>query len=321
MRIRATKPEFWQSETMAEFDFFTRLVLKALESYVDDNGVGKDSTTLFVTAAFPHDVEKSPEIFAKVARSLDQLSDKNLIVRYRVGGEKLVYVRQWRKWQYIDKPKQGRYPRPDGTTEYRQDVDETIGAGRGVTDPLDDTRTSEVREDCAHSSRSVPEDCPQIQSGEQGNRGSEEQGEKDLPDADASSEIDPLSHITESDFPDTFKPVYSKSFEEFWEHYPRKVGKRKAFNAWQAARRRASNEELIAGAQRYAADPNRSEQFTKHPDGWLARDGWLDEPLPARTDRPPTYRNGQPLQGADLRAAENANIASLFTTGPKAINQ
>lgn len=104
MRIRATKPEFWQSETIAQLDWDTRLILKALESYVDDNGVGKDSVTLFVTAAFPHDIEKSPEIFAKVARSLSRLSEVGIIVRYSVNGERLVYVRRWRKWQYIDKP-------------------------------------------------------------------------------------------------------------------------------------------------------------------------------------------------------------------------
>lgn len=174
MRIRATKPEFWQSETIAQLDWDTRLILKALESYVDDNGVGKDSVTLFVTAAFPHDIEKSPEIFAKVARSLSRLSEVGIIVRYSVNGERLVYVRRWRKWQYIDKPKAGRYPRPDGTKEYREEVDESVGAGQGVTDPAPCDSSREVPAECAKSARRVPEVDPQIQSGEQGNRGTEE---------------------------------------------------------------------------------------------------------------------------------------------------
>lgn len=300
MRIRGTKPEFWWSETIAQLDWDTRLVLKALESYVDDNGVGKDSVTLFVTAAFPHDVEKSPEIFAKVARSLSRLAELDIIVRYTVGGERLVYVRRWKKWQYIDKPKQGRYPRPDGTMNYREEVDESIGAGQGISDPSIREESQNPPEDCAKTARKVPEERAQIQSGEQGNRGTGEQGEETGATA----------------LRDSTPP----RFQEFWDAYPLRRDRRKAEKAFRNALKRAGADEIIAGARRYEADPNRAAQYTKYAEGWLNADGWLDEPLPARVDRP-TYRNGQPLQGADLRAAENANIASLFTTGPKAINQ
>lgn len=103
----------------------------------------------------------------------------------------------------------------------------------------------------------------------------------DLPDPDGSS--DPLDHITKADFPDgTFEPIntYPTAFENWWEHYPRKIGKRKAFNAWKSARRRATDQELIDGAKRYANDPNRKDDFTKYPEGWLSRDGWLDDDLP-----------------------------------------
>ncbi|QTF81777.1 hypothetical protein SEA_BEEGEE_74 [Gordonia phage BeeGee] len=176
MRIRATKPEFWRSKTIATLDWDTRLVLKALESYVDDNGVGKDSVVIFCADAFPHDLANSPEICAKVSRSLSRLSEAGLIARYNVDGEDLVYVRNWKKWQYIDKPKAGRYPRPDGTMNYREPVDETIGAGQGVSESKNREESPEPRENFAKSARKVPEECPQIQSGEQGNRGSEEQG-------------------------------------------------------------------------------------------------------------------------------------------------
>jgi hypothetical protein len=264
VRIRSTKPEFWQSETIAQLDWDTRLILKALESYVDDNGVGKDSVTLFVTAAFPHDVEKSPEIFAKVARSLSRLSEVGIIVRYSVRGERLVYVRRWRKWQYIDKPKQGRYPRPDGSMNYRDDCDETIGAGQGITDPVDREESPKRPEDCAKTARNVPEECPQIQSGEQGNRGTGEQ-ERTSSDPDGSD-------LPKSDYP--------SAFEEWWDTYPRKDAKRKALEAWRRARKRATDQALIDGALRYAQDPNRQEQFTKQPATWLNGDCWLSDALP-----------------------------------------
>ena len=178
MRIRSTKPEFWRSKTIAQFDWDTRLILKALEAYVDDNGVGKDSVVMFAADAFPYDLAKSSEVCAKITRSLSRLSEAGLIVRYSVAGESLVYIRHWKRWQYIDKPKTGRWPRPDGTREYKDTVDETIGAGQGVTDPagleVDSETTPKLREDFAKTTRKPPEVCPQIQSGEQGNRGTEQ---------------------------------------------------------------------------------------------------------------------------------------------------
>lgn len=175
MRIRSTKPEFWRSSTIGELDWDTRLVLKALESYVDDNGVGRDQLVIFCADAFPHDLAKSSEVCAKVSAALSRLAEAGLIVRYTVNGEPLIYVRRWKQWQYIDKPKAGRYHRPDGSANYSDEVDEEIGAGQYVFDPIVPAKirahSRKVREDCAKSSGSYPLN----QSGEQGNRGAGEQ--------------------------------------------------------------------------------------------------------------------------------------------------
>lgn len=79
-------------------------------------------------------------------------------------------------------------------------------------------------------------------------------------------------------------------FDIFWAAYPRKVGKATARRAFDAAIRRAGRPTLvIEGARRLATDPNLPErEFIPHPPTWLNRDGWEDEPLPARTNgRPP----------------------------------
>jgi DNA-binding transcriptional regulator YhcF (GntR family) len=89
---------------------------------------------------------------------------------------------------------------------------------------------------------------------------------------------------------DTEKPTrktskryeYSDEFETFWNIYPRKDSKRRALTAFNNALKRATLEELCAGAARYANDPNRVAQYTKHAATWLNGDCWLDEPLPAR---------------------------------------
>jgi hypothetical protein len=65
-------------------------------------------------------------------------------------------------------------------------------------------------------------------------------------------------------------------FEEFWKVYPRKVEKGVARKAWRNALKRATAEEIIAGAKRYAA-LKLDLEFTKHPGPWLNADRWLDE--------------------------------------------
>jgi len=92
------------------------------------------------------------------------------------------------------------------------------------------------------------------------------------------------------------------AFDYFWALYPRKVGKPKARAAWDKAVKRADPSHIAAAASRYAADPNRSEQFTLHPTTWLNRDGWNDDPLPGPDA--PTDRQGLILAREMQRARE-----------------
>lgn len=74
-------------------------------------------------------------------------------------------------------------------------------------------------------------------------------------------------------------------FAAFWAAYPRATARRAAEQAWPKAVRRAGGDGgiIVAGARRYAADPNREDQFTAHAATWLNGDRWKDDPLPART--------------------------------------
>ena len=88
-------------------------------------------------------------------------------------------------------------------------------------------------------------------------------------------------------------------FEEFWEHYPRKVGKDKAKTKYVAATKRADEQTIIDGATRLASDPNLPEKkYIPHPTTWLERGSWDDEPLPARWDTPKSEQRLQ--QGLEL---------------------
>ncbi len=77
---------------------------------------------------------------------------------------------------------------------------------------------------------------------------------------------------------------YTPEFERFWLAYPLRKGKAAAARAFHRALGRASAAEIIAGAQRYADDPQRKPDFTKYAEGWLNADRWLDEATPDTTD-------------------------------------
>jgi hypothetical protein len=80
------------------------------------------------------------------------------------------------------------------------------------------------------------------------------------------------------------KAEVAAAFDEFWEIYPRRVGKRGAFGEFERALKRAPIEDILGGVKRYRDDPNRVDSFTKHPSTWLHQDCWSDDPLPARRD-------------------------------------
>lgn len=157
MRIRGTKPEFWRSERIARVDWDARLVLKGLESYVDDNGVGKDDIALIVGDLFQRDLVREPSrTLARLSEAISALKDAGLLHRYEVDGTKLLYVSFWESVQRVDKPQAGRFPRPDGTLNYKES-----SIRESVASPREDSRTF----------------APV--TGEQGNRGTEEQGKKE----------------------------------------------------------------------------------------------------------------------------------------------
>lgn len=80
-----------------------------------------------------------------------------------------------------------------------------------------------------------------------------------------------------------------KRFDEFWQAYPRRVGKNSAIKAYATARSRFAGslgdyeQSVINGALTLAGDPNLPPvQFVPYPTTWLNRDGWCDDAYPQR---------------------------------------
>lgn len=137
MRIRSTKPEFWLSERIASVDWDARLVLKGLESYVDDNGVGVDDIALIVAEIFPRDMlANASETVARVSDAITHLFQAGLVWRYEAKGKRLLYISFWESIQRIDKPGKGRFPRPDGTLDYGESqIRESVASPRETVAP------------------------------------------------------------------------------------------------------------------------------------------------------------------------------------------
>jgi hypothetical protein len=66
-------------------------------------------------------------------------------------------------------------------------------------------------------------------------------------------------------------------FDDWYRAYPLHKGRGQAEKAYAAARRKATADQLLEGAQRYGADPDRDPKFTAHPTTWLNGQRWLDE--------------------------------------------
>lgn len=93
----------------------------------------------------------------------------------------------------------------------------------------------------------------------------------------------PGNHQRTTREPSDSSPRGDGGFAEFYLVYPRKVGKEAARRAFEKAAKSAGSDVIIAGARRFAADPNLPDkQFIPHPATWLNRGSWEDEPLPPR---------------------------------------
>ena len=94
---------------------------------------------------------------------------------------------------------------------------------------------------------------------------------------------DDLTITTELE-PQERKPLNDivQTFDDFWAVFPRKQGKGKAKEAFmKAVKDGAVAAEVLAGAIRYASDPNLPDpQFVPLPATWLNQERWEDGPLP-----------------------------------------
>ena len=77
---------------------------------------------------------------------------------------------------------------------------------------------------------------------------------------------------------------HEAEFDEFWNHYPRRIGKLAAQRAYVTARKRATPDAILAGVMAYKQTMPQEERFRPHPATWLNQGRWMDE-LPGVKER------------------------------------
>jgi uncharacterized protein YdaU (DUF1376 family) len=93
------------------------------------------------------------------------------------------------------------------------------------------------------------------------------------------------------------KDASASGFEIFWEEYPNKTGKPSAERAFSQAIRRASLDEIVAGARSYAAKADDRQWCS--PVKWLSDDRWKDQPA-----KPPDKASSKPNGLSHLQKAQ-----------------
>ena len=75
--------------------------------------------------------------------------------------------------------------------------------------------------------------------------------------------------------------VQSAEFDEFWNEYPKKEGKKPAFKAFSSALRRATFEDILAGVIRYKDSDKVKRGYVMLASRWLNEDHWTDHVAPS----------------------------------------
>jgi hypothetical protein len=73
-------------------------------------------------------------------------------------------------------------------------------------------------------------------------------------------------------------PIPPKGFDEFWQAYPRKIGKAAAQKAYAKAVKQSGHGEIMEGLNSQLPSISAKEvQFQPHPSTWLNQGRWADQ--------------------------------------------
>jgi hypothetical protein len=101
-RKRIIDPEFWSDEEIGQWSFAARLFYIGLWNFADDEGKFKSANQLLKAQIFPYDIK------IDISKLKKELNHK--IQWYEVDGSQYGFIRNFLKYQRIDKPTKSKLP-------------------------------------------------------------------------------------------------------------------------------------------------------------------------------------------------------------------
>lgn len=139
-RQRMIKPEFFDSESLADCSIAARLAFIGLWVMGDDYGRQKAQVRRLRTRIFPFDKMTD----RKFAGLLSELEDAGCIKGYEIDGERYVYIPNFEVYQTINRPSKSSIPEPPKDVE-KLGKTTIFSEGSMSTHP---ERKKEVKKDC-----------------------------------------------------------------------------------------------------------------------------------------------------------------------------
>lgn len=249
-RIRSIKPEFWTDEDLSELPPETHMLAAALLNHADDEGYFKANPRLVQATCCP-----LREDSTSIRRSLDELSRVGYIRLYEgPDGKRYGLIRNFTRHQKIDRPSPSK-----------------ISPMIRNLEPVD---TDSTRTRRGFDEDSLPEQG--TGSGEQGgDQGAMEQG-KDRGSLQGAHE--PSAPAADANGNSRSKPRTANRFDEFWQLYPSRRGKKRAREIWQSKNLDARADEILHDVrERQRRDQRWLDGYVPNPTTYLNQERWEDE--------------------------------------------
>lgn len=131
-RKRMISPELWSSEGFGALSTFAKVVYVGLISSADDEGRGRCKPSLLRSTLFPYDERLRT---SDIDRALEEIEQHTSTTLYTSDGQRYYCLRNWKKWQKIDKPSRSQIPPPPGE-DPREPEQENISADEAACERL-----------------------------------------------------------------------------------------------------------------------------------------------------------------------------------------